>query len=70
MAHRPRAHYTAYVGNVTLRNYRVPGDGDVVWVKGETYNEEQISQMLNSAYKLGRQHALEDIEAAVKDAKR
>ena len=70
MTHRPRAHYTAYIGNVTLRNYRVPGDGDVVWVKGETYTEEQMSQKLNAAYKLGRQHALEDVEAAVKDAKR
>lgn len=70
MMHRPRAHYTPYIGNVTLRNFRVPGDGTVVWVKGEKYDEEQVSQMLNSAYKLGRQHALEDIEAAVKDAKR
>lgn len=70
MTHRPRAHYTAYVGNVTLRNYRVPGDGTVIWVKGKEYNEEQVSQMLNSAYKLGRQHALEDVEAAVKEAKR
>lgn len=70
MTHRPRAHYTAYIGNVTLRNYRKPGDGEVVWVKGETYTEEQISTMLNSAYKLGRQHALEDVEAAVQEAKR
>lgn len=70
MTHRPRAHYTAYIGNVTLRNYRVPGDGTVIWVKDEKYSEEQVSQMLNSAYKLGRQHALEDIEAAVKEAKR
>lgn len=70
MSYIPRAHYTAYIGNVTLRNFRVPGDGKVVWLKDKKYTEEQIADMLNRAYKLGRQHALEDIDAAIKEAKR
>lgn len=70
MSYIPRAHYSAYIGNVTLRNFRVPGDGKVIWLKDKKYTEEQIADMLNRAYKLGRQHALEDVESAVKEAKR
>lgn len=70
MTYIPRAHYSAYIGNVTLRNFRVPGDGNVIWLKNKKYSEEQIADMLNRAYKLGRQQALEDVEAAVKEAKR
>lgn len=71
MTHRlPRAHYTDYIGNVTLRNFRVPGDGTVIWLKGQKYTEAQIAEMLNNAYKLGRKHALEDVEHSIKEAKR
>lgn len=70
MTYTPRAHYTAYIGNVTLRNFRVPGDGEVIWLKNKKYTEEQIADMLNRAYKLGHKHALEDIEEATKELKR
>lgn len=66
----PRAHYTAYIGNVTLQNFRTPGDGKVVWLKGQKDTEAQIADILNDAYKLGRKHALEDVENSIKEAKR
>lgn len=70
MTRTPRAHYNDYVGNVTLVNYRKAAREKVVWEKDKKYSEAQIAGMLNDAYRLGRQHATEDVETALVEIKR